>query len=80
MAGHISAADVMTQVVVVELKAQVREEEKQLRGQEKEIERLEKLANSRCSDIHTIIIGFAAMVIGAGLTLGILAAAGWWSP
>ena len=80
MAGHISQADIMTQVVILELKAKVREQEKQLREQEKETERLEKLANSRHRGIQTIVIALAAMVIGIGVTLGILAAAGWWSP
>lgn len=51
-------------------------QERQLRKQEREIEKLEKLSNSRYSDIQTIVIAFVAMVIGAGLTLGILAAAG----
>jgi len=78
MGDHISQADIMTQVVVFELEARVREQERQLREQEKEIERLEKLTNSRYSGIYMIVIAFVAMVIGARLTLGIRATAGWW--
>ena len=80
MADHISQADVMSQAIILELKARVREQEKQLREEEKETERLRRLANSRYRDIHTIFIALIAIVIGAGLTLGMLAAAGWWSP
>ena len=80
MADHISQADVMSQAIILELKARVREQEKQLREQKKETERLRRLANSRYRDIHTIFIALIAIVIGAGLTLGMLAAAGWWSP
>ena len=80
MVDHISQADVMSQAIILELKARVREQEKQLREEEKETERLRRLANSRYRDIHTIFIALIAIVIGAGLTLGMLAAAGWWSP
>jgi hypothetical protein len=77
MAGHISQADVMTQAVVLELKARLSEQDKQLREEEKKIKRLEKLSNSRYSNVRIIVVAFTAMVAGAGITLGILAAAGW---
>jgi len=77
MAGHISQADVLTQAVILELKARLREQDKQLREEEKKIKRLEKLSNVRYSDIRIIVIAFSATLTGAGITLGILAAAGW---
>ena len=76
MAGHISQADVMTQAVVLELKARLSEQDKQLREEEKKIKRLEKLSNSRYSNIRMIVVAFTAMVAGAGITLGIPAIAG----
>ena len=70
MAGHIPQADIMTQVVILELKARLSEQEKQLREEQKEIDRLEKLSNSRYSGTQMIVFTSAAMAIGAGLTLG----------
>ena len=76
MAGRISQADVLTQAVVLELKARLSEQDKQLREEEKKIKRLEKLSNSRYSNIRMIVVAFTAMVAGAGITLGIPAIAG----
>ena len=77
MAGHISQADIMSHAVILRLKAQLREKERQLRQAEKEIDRLEGLSGSRYSDIQMIVTAFTAMAMGAGLSLGILAMVGW---